>query len=560
MATLKNTTINDTGFLTLPNGTTAQRPTSPSAGQVRFNTSINEIEVYNGSNWEIKSLIPSATSNAGYTTEYNQGGYRYRAHIFNGTGTLTVTRTGLIEYLIVAGGGAGGRHHGGGGGGGGVLHGYTLVTPQTYTIVVGSGGSPTPGTGSTPNGQGGSGTNSTAFGLTSFGGGGGGNYVDNGANGGSGGGSNNWVARTGGTGTSGQGFNGASNTNTNNSLGAGGGAGSPGGQGEAGNRGGDGRPFNITGMNVYYAGGGGSGIYDDGGGRPNLGTNGFAGFGSGGYGNRSFHGAGRVAKNGGQNSGGGGGGNPEHTASGGFGGSGIVVVRYKIGVSTTFNPPTISNKELVLHLDASDINSYYGRNTWFDLSGYENHGDMNNNTSGANWTGFYGGTILFNGQNRVTINNSNSVKMNGNQPYTGISWIYPLGGGGTWHGVFSKGNAQQWALTYNRPNSYLHYETNQGGVGALNSPNGSVPVNQWSQVVSMYDGTQKRIYINGNLSITQVAGTLSNADNNEELRIGEGNNGELMIGHIAIVQIYRRALPDEEIRQNFESYRQRFNV
>jgi hypothetical protein len=51
MATLKNTTINDTGYLQVPVGTTAQRPASPSTGMWRFNTTLGYLEVYNGSSW-----------------------------------------------------------------------------------------------------------------------------------------------------------------------------------------------------------------------------------------------------------------------------------------------------------------------------------------------------------------------------------------------------------------------------------------------------------------------------------------------------------------------------
>lgn len=51
MATLQSTTINDTGYLTLPAGTTAQRPAIPVTGMTRFNTTWNKPEVYNGTNW-----------------------------------------------------------------------------------------------------------------------------------------------------------------------------------------------------------------------------------------------------------------------------------------------------------------------------------------------------------------------------------------------------------------------------------------------------------------------------------------------------------------------------
>ena len=51
MATLASLTINDTGYLELPRGTTAQRPSSPAAGYLRFNTTVNAPEVYSGSAW-----------------------------------------------------------------------------------------------------------------------------------------------------------------------------------------------------------------------------------------------------------------------------------------------------------------------------------------------------------------------------------------------------------------------------------------------------------------------------------------------------------------------------
>ena len=51
MATLKNTTVNDTGYFMPPSGTTAQRPVSPTAGMLRFNTTTNYLEFYDGTSW-----------------------------------------------------------------------------------------------------------------------------------------------------------------------------------------------------------------------------------------------------------------------------------------------------------------------------------------------------------------------------------------------------------------------------------------------------------------------------------------------------------------------------
>jgi len=43
--------VTATGAWTIPVGTTAQRPSSPATGQLRFNTTLGYAEFYNGSSW-----------------------------------------------------------------------------------------------------------------------------------------------------------------------------------------------------------------------------------------------------------------------------------------------------------------------------------------------------------------------------------------------------------------------------------------------------------------------------------------------------------------------------
>ena len=45
------TTLSVNHALVIPTGTTAQRPTSPIAGMIRFNTTTNAAEGYDGQNW-----------------------------------------------------------------------------------------------------------------------------------------------------------------------------------------------------------------------------------------------------------------------------------------------------------------------------------------------------------------------------------------------------------------------------------------------------------------------------------------------------------------------------
>lgn len=59
-----NKTLTTTGSLTLPVGTTAQRPTS-AQGMVRYNTSLERLELYDGSNWSSIGNFNSYTENNG---------------------------------------------------------------------------------------------------------------------------------------------------------------------------------------------------------------------------------------------------------------------------------------------------------------------------------------------------------------------------------------------------------------------------------------------------------------------------------------------------------------
>lgn len=57
MAILRNTRINSTEAVTLPAGTTSQRPTSALSGMMRFNTSTDSVEIFDGAEWINMGLI-----------------------------------------------------------------------------------------------------------------------------------------------------------------------------------------------------------------------------------------------------------------------------------------------------------------------------------------------------------------------------------------------------------------------------------------------------------------------------------------------------------------------
>ena len=261
----------NTGGLVWAKGATGDRPlpVDSTAGDLRENTTTGKTEVFNGTEWKnLKEASPPPIT---------------------------------VDYLVVAGGGAGGSgFYGAGGGAGGLRTSWpggsggggssetslSLSLAIPYDVIVGPGGT----TGGTAAGtrSGGSGLNSVFSTITSTGGGGaggGGGQGDSiasdvsGKDGGSGGGaaqSNPYISTIGEAVTSPvvQGYNGGSSA-ISGSGGGGGGAGVVGANAPSstGGNGGDGLAVNIisttnavtasvgevSGSDVYFAGGGGSG-------------------------------------------------------------------------------------------------------------------------------------------------------------------------------------------------------------------------------------------------------------------------------------------------------------
>lgn len=133
MANLKNTTIDDTGFLKLPAGDESQKPEVADTGMIRFNTDSDGFEVYDGEEWRDLLLSPPAVPPGQET--------------FDEPGTFTwIAPEKVTSVSVVAIGGGGGGptswSQGGGGGGGLGWKNNIPVTPgESYTVQVGDGGS-----------------------------------------------------------------------------------------------------------------------------------------------------------------------------------------------------------------------------------------------------------------------------------------------------------------------------------------------------------------------------------------------------------------------------------
>lgn len=154
-----NVTCTSTGYIQIPSGTTAQRPATPAAGEIRFNTSIGQYEGYvTGIPGVTISGISYVTTTATVTTD-GAHGLSTGAYVtvsgaspsaYNGSFTVTVLSDTQFTYTMASNPGAnatGGSYTygawsaiGGGASGGGnnqvfVLNDQTVTA--SYTIPTG---------------------------------------------------------------------------------------------------------------------------------------------------------------------------------------------------------------------------------------------------------------------------------------------------------------------------------------------------------------------------------------------------------------------------------------
>lgn len=292
---------------------------SPSAGMVAYSTATG-LQVYNGSAFVDASTGYGSAAGGASSTAITVAGTAYTMLTFTADSTLTVSRAGLFDVLLVGGGGGGGANGGasqgmGGGGAGGLTVQTVYLPATTYSIDIGAGGAKFASGLSTRL------VSTDVTSLAGVGGGKGGGFTsivelvaDSGGCGG-GGASGIPPRNTAGLGL--QGFAGATGITTNGQGGGGGGGATAAGGAPSGTAGGvGGAGFDAStfrgevAATTRYAGGGG-------GGGASAGTGGV-----GGGGNRGVPGT--------ANTGGGGGGNTAiANDDAAAGGSGIALIRFK---------------------------------------------------------------------------------------------------------------------------------------------------------------------------------------------------------------------------------------
>lgn len=240
--------------------------------------------------------------------------------------------------------------------------------------------------------------------------------------------------------------------------------------------------------------------------------------------------------------------------------------------STIQGASKIVTSGLVLYLDASNPNSYPGTGTtWYDLSPSVANGTLN-------------GNVVFNNNKKYMslpsvsdyVNVSSNIKttFNGAQNASLSCWISSsivntIGASGFAFGFHKVGQYDannRFAIDYNNANSnpIIFFTAENAGYGYRTrsySIQGS-----WTNLAMTYDGSQSgdnRVtgYINGVLvtgltTVGTLPTTLSPTLDNFNIGYAAEGNNTLVSNVLA----YNRTLSAEEILQNYNTLKNRFNV
>jgi hypothetical protein len=231
-----------------------------------------------------------------------------------------------------------------------------------------------------------------------------------------------------------------------------------------------------------------------------------------------------------------------------------------IGKVSTFSGPsglfqgTGASPSLVLSLDANNVLSYPGTGlTWSDLTIFNNDtvftvGDPTYSISG-------GGSFQFGDidDSFVLAATANGFPL-GDSQYTIETWINPDNLSQftalVVYGTLGENSAN--AIGLSNSSIFVDWVDNN-----LSSPTQSMIPGNWYYLSSTYNGTDRKIYLNGSLIASDTPGVTHSITTGDSFTIGS-IMGQPFTGKISIVKLHTKALSSSRLLSNFNSLKNRF--
>ena len=235
-----------------------------------------------------------------------------------------------------------------------------------------------------------------------------------------------------------------------------------------------------------------------------------------------------------------------------------------IGKVSTFLGPnglfqgTSGTPSLVLSLDANNVLSYSGAGlTWSDLTIFNNdmvfttvHVDENPTYSISGGGSFEFGDV---DDSFVLSATANGFPL-GDSNYTIETWINPDNLSQLTalvvYGTLGENSAN--AIGLSNSSIFVDWVNNN-----LSSPTQSMIAGNWYYLSSTYDGTDRKIYLNGSLIASDTPGVTHSITTGDTFTIGNFM-GLPFTGKISIVKLHTKALSGSKLLSNFNSLKNRF--
>jgi hypothetical protein len=237
-------------------------------------------------------------------------------------------------------------------------------------------------------------------------------------------------------------------------------------------------------------------------------------------------------------------------------------------MSTQYAFGRIVTDGLVLALDAADQNSYPGSGTtWSDLSGNNNNGTLVN---GPTFSSANAGILTFNGTNQYV----STLIQNLSRPCTFSTWVNfnSLTGFQTFAGqdtstaiargrfYFQKAGGTQFGYILNVVNFSM--VLSDGSIVVVNAIN-PVVINKWYNYSAVLTTTTLSLYENGILQNT-VSDSNTFLTPNTTITLNAGYYADAIVDFVnsksSSFLIYNSALSSDEIAQNYNAKKSRFNL